>query len=249
MFDIGFWEIMMVVLVALVAVRPDRLPEIARAAGTWMRRLRAFVETVKSEVNRELNQGEGAGSQELQELRREFSNLRHEFSRFSRESQESWNREILELEKQGRSGEPADPEDTSEEAAAEESPVEADSAVPAEEQPEPEPRPSPPEETQSPTGASDGEEPVPEPPAAQEPEPAPATRAGGADDAERPEPRAAAQPGEVRAPRHNGASEPDDGPGAADQSQAEAHAVDYSPGSGNEPATPDENSTPERTSR
>lgn len=54
MFDVGFSELLLILLVALVVVGPERLPRLARTAGLYIGRLRRAVETVKADVQREL---------------------------------------------------------------------------------------------------------------------------------------------------------------------------------------------------
>lgn len=54
MFDIGFLELMMIGLVALVVIGPERLPRVARTAGRWIGRARRAVTSVKQEIDREL---------------------------------------------------------------------------------------------------------------------------------------------------------------------------------------------------
>ncbi|QSX79237.1 Sec-independent protein translocase protein TatB [Agrilutibacter solisilvae] len=54
MFDIGFSELFMIALVALVVLGPERLPKAARFAGLWVRRARAQWYSVKSELENEL---------------------------------------------------------------------------------------------------------------------------------------------------------------------------------------------------
>ena len=54
MFDIGFTELLLVAVVALVVLGPERLPKAARFAGLWARRARAQWMSVKSELEREL---------------------------------------------------------------------------------------------------------------------------------------------------------------------------------------------------
>lgn len=54
MFDFGFGEMMVVALVALVVLGPERLPKAARFAGLWVRRARAQWYSVRSELEREL---------------------------------------------------------------------------------------------------------------------------------------------------------------------------------------------------
>lgn len=54
MFDIGFSELLLCGLVALLVLGPERLPQVARTAGLWMGRLRATVQRFTAEVDREL---------------------------------------------------------------------------------------------------------------------------------------------------------------------------------------------------
>jgi len=62
MFDIGFWELVLVGVVALVVIGPERLPKVARIAGLWVGRARRTLSSVKDEIDRELK------AQELQEI-------------------------------------------------------------------------------------------------------------------------------------------------------------------------------------
>ncbi len=54
MFDIGFWELLLVGVVALLVVGPERLPKLARTAGLWIGRGRRMLSSVKAEIDREL---------------------------------------------------------------------------------------------------------------------------------------------------------------------------------------------------
>lgn len=58
MFDIGFWEITIIALVALVVIGPERLPGVARTAGKWVGKTRRFVNQVKSDIDLEVRQEE-----------------------------------------------------------------------------------------------------------------------------------------------------------------------------------------------
>lgn len=58
MFDIGFWELTLIAVVALLVIGPERLPEVARKAGMWVGRMRRFVTNVKADIDRELRQEE-----------------------------------------------------------------------------------------------------------------------------------------------------------------------------------------------
>ena len=54
MCDIGLSEIMIIAIVALVVLGPERLPKAARLAGFWVRKARAQWYTVKSELESEM---------------------------------------------------------------------------------------------------------------------------------------------------------------------------------------------------
>ncbi|MCO7470667.1 Sec-independent protein translocase protein TatB [Stenotrophomonas maltophilia] len=54
MFDIGFSELLVIAVVALVVLGPERLPKAARFAGLWVRRARNQWDSVKQELEREL---------------------------------------------------------------------------------------------------------------------------------------------------------------------------------------------------
>ncbi|MFQ6332394.1 Sec-independent protein translocase protein TatB [Methylophilus sp. 3sh_L] len=65
MFDISFSELLVIALVALVVIGPEKLPKVARTAGAFFGRMQRFVTQVKDEVNRE------ARFAELQQLQDE----------------------------------------------------------------------------------------------------------------------------------------------------------------------------------
>ena len=54
MFDFSFGEMLVVAVVALVVLGPERLPKAARFAGLWVRKARAQWYSVKSELEQEL---------------------------------------------------------------------------------------------------------------------------------------------------------------------------------------------------
>jgi sec-independent protein translocase protein TatB len=85
MFDIGFSEIVVIGVVALVVIGPERLPRTARTLGHLFGRLQRYVNEVKSDINREM---------ELDELRR----LRKEVQGAASELQESVTRMATEAE-------------------------------------------------------------------------------------------------------------------------------------------------------
>lgn len=54
MFDIGFFELLLIGVVTLLVVGPERLPKLARTAGLWMGKARSMVSQVKADIDREL---------------------------------------------------------------------------------------------------------------------------------------------------------------------------------------------------
>ncbi|MFP4611499.1 MAG: Sec-independent protein translocase protein TatB [Thiohalophilus sp.] len=58
MFDIGFLEMIVIAVVGLVVIGPERLPGVARSVGKWVGRTRRFVTQVKSDIDREMKQEE-----------------------------------------------------------------------------------------------------------------------------------------------------------------------------------------------
>ena len=58
MFDVGFWEILLILILALVIIGPERLPGAARKAGFFVGKARRYIEGVRSEVESELDVNE-----------------------------------------------------------------------------------------------------------------------------------------------------------------------------------------------
>jgi sec-independent protein translocase protein TatB len=54
MFDVSFTELMVIGVVALVVIGPERLPKVARSVGQMLGRLQRYVNSVKSDINREM---------------------------------------------------------------------------------------------------------------------------------------------------------------------------------------------------
>jgi len=69
MFDVSFQEVLVILLIALLVVGPARLPKLARTIGLWVGRGRAMFNTMRSEVEREL---------QLEELRSTRESLKRE---------------------------------------------------------------------------------------------------------------------------------------------------------------------------
>ena len=54
MFDVGFSELVVIGVVALIVIGPERLPAVARTAGVLLARLQRYVNGVKADINREI---------------------------------------------------------------------------------------------------------------------------------------------------------------------------------------------------
>ena len=55
MFDIGFSELLVIALVALIVIGPERLPRVARTLGALIGRAQRYVNDVKSDIQREVD--------------------------------------------------------------------------------------------------------------------------------------------------------------------------------------------------
>ncbi|MFY9268231.1 MAG: Sec-independent protein translocase protein TatB [Candidatus Manganitrophaceae bacterium] len=64
MFGIGFPELLLILVIALIVLGPDRLPEIARAVGRGLHQIRRATEEVRAEIEKE---GERAEKEEQEE--------------------------------------------------------------------------------------------------------------------------------------------------------------------------------------
>lgn len=54
MFDIGFWELVLIAVIGLVVLGPERLPVAVRTVARWVRTFRAMAASVQNELNQEL---------------------------------------------------------------------------------------------------------------------------------------------------------------------------------------------------
>ncbi len=78
MFDIGFSELMVIGLVALIVIGPEKLPRVARTLGHLAGRLQRYVADVKADINREI---------ELDELRKMRDSMQKAASEFESSAQ------------------------------------------------------------------------------------------------------------------------------------------------------------------
>jgi sec-independent protein translocase protein TatB len=75
MFDVGFSELIVIGIVALVVIGPERLPKVARTAGHLLGRLQRYVNDVKSDISREM---------QIEELKRIQADIQESARSFER---------------------------------------------------------------------------------------------------------------------------------------------------------------------
>lgn len=95
MFDIGFSELLVIAVVALVVLGPERLPKAARFAGLWVRRARNQWDSVKQELERELQADEI--KRQMQDVRQGMQDTANQL----RASGEAIRREAQQAQQQG----------------------------------------------------------------------------------------------------------------------------------------------------
>ena len=93
MFSFGFWEILVIGLIALLVVGPDRLPGLATFVGQWVGRLRAMARNMRSEIQQELEAEHlksllDEQNREISELRREVEGVREDADAAVREARD-----------------------------------------------------------------------------------------------------------------------------------------------------------------
>ncbi len=106
MFDIGFFELLLVGTVALLVLGPERLPKAARTVGLWMRKARAAWYSMRSELEREFADDElkrslAATRAELDEARRALSDSGKELLAAGAETGEQLREAGAELSRSG----------------------------------------------------------------------------------------------------------------------------------------------------
>lgn len=107
MFDIGFSELLVIAVVALVVLGPERLPKAARFAGLWVRKARAQWYSVKSEFEREMAADEMRRS--VGDPARELREAVQDTTRDLREAGQAIGGAVREAEAQAQGTPPAGP--------------------------------------------------------------------------------------------------------------------------------------------
>ena len=98
MFDIGFSELLLFGVIALIVLGPEKLPQAARTAGQWYAKLRRTVSTLQSEIESELDLAETR--QQMQDelakirqtetdMKREIAEMRGSMQKFEQSQNQS----------------------------------------------------------------------------------------------------------------------------------------------------------------
>jgi len=58
MFDVGFWELLIISVLALLVIGPERLPDVAKKTGRFVGKMKRFVNSVRSDIEREFRTDE-----------------------------------------------------------------------------------------------------------------------------------------------------------------------------------------------
>lgn len=103
MFDIGFTELMLIGIVALVVIGPERLPAVAKTAGQWIAKLQRFVRGVKTDLASELETGDlkkliGDQREQIDELRKMVTTAKNDFEKSTNDAVQDAKSTLNELE-------------------------------------------------------------------------------------------------------------------------------------------------------
>ena len=101
MFDIGFSELLVIAVVALIVIGPERLPKVARTLGHLFGRMQRYVNDVKADISREM---------ELDELRKLQSNVEEAARAIQGSVEKEVNETRSELDKVAEAANPTAPE-------------------------------------------------------------------------------------------------------------------------------------------
>ena len=82
MFDIGFSELLMFGVIALIVLGPEKLPQAARTAGQWYAKVRRMISTLQSDIESELDLAETRKQMqnELVKIRQTETDMRRELA-------------------------------------------------------------------------------------------------------------------------------------------------------------------------
>ena len=94
MFDMGFQEIVLIGIIALIVIGPERLPSVARSIGLWVGKMQRFVAGVKSDIANELQTDElrnmlSSQEDQIRELKSMVKETQSDLERTAKDAQRS----------------------------------------------------------------------------------------------------------------------------------------------------------------
>jgi sec-independent protein translocase protein TatB len=93
MFDVAFSELLVIGVVALVVIGPERLPKVARTAGAWLGRLNRYVAQVKQDIDRDMQ------LEELRKLQAQMKETAQKYEVIAAETGQELKREVDQVER------------------------------------------------------------------------------------------------------------------------------------------------------
>ncbi|MEE4361052.1 MAG: Sec-independent protein translocase protein TatB [Pseudomonadales bacterium] len=109
MFDIGFPELLLVAIVLLLVVGPDRLPEVLRTVGRWMGSARRSFDSLRAEIEREVGADEIRRDLENARIVEEAKRLQNTIATSRDEVEEMLGKRYAELKAAGSIDDPSKP--------------------------------------------------------------------------------------------------------------------------------------------
>jgi sec-independent protein translocase protein TatB len=104
MFDVAFSELVVIALVALIVIGPERLPKVARTAGHLWGRVQRYVSTVKNDISNEMD------LESAQKMKQDFERQASELEQDVQSAQLTLEQQILQA--QHRKPTPAESQET-----------------------------------------------------------------------------------------------------------------------------------------
>lgn len=91
MFDVGMFEMILIGVIALLILGPERMPEAARAAGRWVGKARGFITGIKADVASQMSVAE---LNELRQLRNDLASAKTELNKIQHNASSTLNEQV-----------------------------------------------------------------------------------------------------------------------------------------------------------
>ncbi|MFK7892442.1 MAG: Sec-independent protein translocase protein TatB [Granulosicoccus sp.] len=104
MFDVGFTEILLIGIVSLIVIGPERLPAVAKTVGQWVGKLQRFVRGVKTDLASEIESGDlkkliGDQREQINELRSMVTEAKNDLQSTTKDVVETTKSGLTDLKK------------------------------------------------------------------------------------------------------------------------------------------------------